>query len=886
MRPSAPTPTPLLRFVLVDDARRHPKTPQDFIGYYNGRAVVLECADAPSLVGRTFPITAHTMPSASPCYIYETQAVDASGLRLELPKTAVIRAIRPVDRLGPHELAYMCRELREPAPGEPPRRAPPSRVTSVYAEIGGGARAPTEDGAPPLTLALLGLPQRPSPADLCRLPPAVVERLKAHSDMARLPNAQMIMTYMGITSDDQWTALRALSWDQLEHACTILRTQPWTLAFRSVVRAEFGRLSPLTWDGFKRACRDFSIVIPIHVGYALKLYYAVLQDVELHKHTLFSWSTYAPHVIPMGPERGALNASVRAFLAQHAFVWLSGGPSDVTSPALFALKHHHADAVGVGKALSECIVRASRVPATLRSREDGVPEVPPLLDEEEGPQGGVTQKSVARHILGHAVTCLEGLPGTGKTVVITWLMSHFSAVLLCTLTGMMTKSLQKRNGARRESAHTIHSLVYAAERVVGGREWLARFEVLVIDEFSNTDMHLLAKLLRWLPSLVRIVFVGDHQQIRSIKEGDPLGDLGSFFGSHVLTKLLRVPAHLADLCYAPKLMAEEKHAQIRFTPGGPLSLVPKQLPEVHFSREQVELTLRPLARFIIARDRSLMAHHIVVLQHSVRDAINNVWQTLMGELGVLPRVPPPDAVKMGRHTFYVGCKITFSRNYNRPIKYTVDAVGGGKRNRSKDGPPPRVFESDPVSNGELSIIRSIEMLPDGQGIHLTISDSDDPDDAIIKRVLCSPTIEGAVQFIHIDLGYASTADKVQGKEFTHVIFWNNSNPALWCTRSRAYVAISRGKERVWVVSSREDFAQICNNVDRPRRTVLAHMLRAEGAFPSPLPPAISAGADVTDPSTLVRMTPGKACVPTLEEAVAVATRVAEEEGRKRLAVSE
>jgi len=164
---------------------------------------------------------------------------------------------------------------------------------------------------------------------------------------------------------------------------------------------------------------------------------------------------------------------------------------------------------------------------------------------------------------------------------------------------------------------------------------------------------------------------------------------------------------------------------------------------------------------------------------------------------------------MGQHEFCVGCKITFNKNYNTAYAYTIHED--------------HTVTCNPVANGELGVILSIEQFADG--FCLKITDNDwDPAEAIVKTVICSRKIKNAIDYNHIDLGYATTSTKVQGKEFESVVFWNNTNPWHVWTLAHAFVAISRGKERVWLVSSQHDFDTICRNVDHYRRTVFSRGL--------------------------------------------------------------
>lgn len=123
--------------------------------------------------------------------------------------------------------------------------------------------------------------------------------------------------------------------------------------------------------------------------------------------------------------------------------------------------------------------------------------------------------------------------------------------------------------------------------------------------------------------------------------------------------------------------------------------------------------------------------------------------------------------------------------------------------------------------------------------------------------------------LQIDLGFATTTTKVQGSEFKKVIFWNNTNPTDYWTRSHGYVAVSRGKEKVWVMGTRDDFNKLCINRDKHRRTVFRELLIRQGAFfKADIKFKSVCPEGIRDPSTLVLMPKDEICCPTLEQAQA------------------
>ena len=166
-----------------------------------------------------------------------------------------------------------------------------------------------------------------------------------------------------------------------------------------------------------------------------------------------------------------------------------------------------------------------------------------------------------------------------------------------------------------------------------------------------------------------------------------------------------------------------------------------------------------------------------------------------------------------------------------------------------------------ITGGPRAIIVAIRRIE--RGLYMTIVDSDDANEATRKTVILSSTIPNAVSLMHIDLGYATTAMAVQGKEFPRVAFWNNTKPGAHWTRSSAYVAISRGKEQSIVIGSRRDFETICMNKDPHRRTVLREVFIDSFAEITKAK-AIPALSGIRDVSTLTVAGTSEPCVKTLK----------------------
>ena len=153
------------------------------------------------------------------------------------------------------------------------------------------------------------------------------------------------------------------------------------------------------------------------------------------------------------------------------------------------------------------------------------------------------------------VSILTGLPGTGKTTclvaVVTILKDMGVPFLLCAPTGIAAKNLGVRTGADASTIHrafsakgfsdskresTYSGVTGNSDGDIGGSEQDDEWgygapdnyypaEVVVVDEASMLDQHLIYRLLSCTSPECRLVIVGDAAQLPSVGPGNVLRDL-------------------------------------------------------------------------------------------------------------------------------------------------------------------------------------------------------------------------------------------------------------------------------------------------------------------------------------------------------------------------
>ena len=123
---------------------------------------------------------------------------------------------------------------------------------------------------------------------------------------------------------------------------------------------------------------------------------------------------------------------------------------------------------------------------------------------------------------------LTGGPGTGKTTVtrgiIELLSSMGMSILLAAPTGKAAKRMSELTG---RNAFTIHRLLGYNPATGCAHNELNPFieDVLIVDEASMINLQLMDTLIRAIPNRMKLIIIGDIDQLPCIGSGNVLGDV-------------------------------------------------------------------------------------------------------------------------------------------------------------------------------------------------------------------------------------------------------------------------------------------------------------------------------------------------------------------------
>ena len=169
------------------------------------------------------------------------------------------------------------------------------------------------------------------------------------------------------------------------------------------------------------------------------------------------------------------------------------------------------------------------------------------MAEELGIQYDDVQLYAIRTAAASKGMVLTGGPGTGKTTVTQGIIEVFKKfklhILLAAPTGRAAKRASESTGME---AKTIHRLLgYSGSGTFEhNEEHPLEGDVLIIDESSMIDLRLMSSLLKAVPENMRLILIGDINQLPSVGPGTVLKDIidSGVFPVVRLTKIFRQAA--------------------------------------------------------------------------------------------------------------------------------------------------------------------------------------------------------------------------------------------------------------------------------------------------------------------------------------------------------
>jgi len=408
------------------------------------------------------------------------------------------------------------------------------------------------------------------------------------------------------------------------------------------------------------------------------------------------------------------------------------------------------------------------------------------------------QKQAVIEAVNHGVLILTGGPGTGKTTTINAIIRYFETekadIFLAAPTGRAAKRMTEATGYE---ASTIHRLLELSGMVEDSSNNIhferneqnpLEADVIIIDEMSMVDIHLMYALLSAIPIGTKLIMVGDMNQLPSVGSGSVLKDIirSSCFCVVELDEIFRQAEESDIVVNAHKINA-----------GQEVTLDNDSKDFFFLKRYDADIIIR----VIIALIQDKLPKYVGVQPREIQV----LTPTRKGVLGVerlntilQQYLNPADKEKREREhgdgLFREGDKVMQIKN-NYQLEWEVrgqhDIV---------------VERGIGVFNGDMGSVVQINTFAE----MLTVEFDEGRFAEYSFRELDE-----------LELAYAVTIHKSQGSEYPAVILPLLAGPKMLMTRNLLYTAVTRARKCVTVVGNERTFLEmIYNETEKKRYTTL------------------------------------------------------------------
>lgn len=366
------------------------------------------------------------------------------------------------------------------------------------------------------------------------------------------------------------------------------------------------------------------------------------------------------------------------------------------------------------------------------------------------------------------VMVLTGGPGTGKTTTTQGIIAAYRSfglkILLAAPTGRAAKRMTEATGLE---AKTIHRLLECKppEGYQKNEDNPLDGDVLIIDECSMIDMILMNALLKAIPEGMRLILVGDIDQLPSVGAGNVLRDIidSGVFPVVRLTRIFR-QAQSSRIIMNAHAINEGKFPDISNGKNTDFFYIEKEDPE-EAVQEIVRLVKNNLPRYY-----KTPWNHIQVLTPMQKGIVGaaNLNLALQEALN-----PQGDGLRRGGYLFRTGDKVMQIRN-----------------NYEKE-----------IFNGDIGTVESVDLQERTLKVNF--------DQHIIEYK--------ASELDELVHAYATTIHKAQGSEYPIVVMPVLMNHYVMLQRNLIYTGITRAKKVLVIVGTRKALSYAVRNVTVTKR---------------------------------------------------------------------
>ncbi len=402
------------------------------------------------------------------------------------------------------------------------------------------------------------------------------------------------------------------------------------------------------------------------------------------------------------------------------------------------------------------------------------------------------QKEAIISSLENKFNIITGGPGTGKTTIIKGIVESYKQInkinddrlkdemILLAPTGRAARRIMEATNFKAQTIHKFLKWDKETDTFQINKYNKSSAKIVLIDETSMIDIFLFNSLLEGLSDNVRIILVGDANQLPSVYPGQILKDLIDSNAVPVikLNELYRQKDDSYIISLANEINCgilnedfTDKRSDYNF---------------IETTKEQIEYVISQLCKKALEKGYNYNQIQVLVPMYRGINGIDNLNNKLQEIFN--PKSKDKDEYIHNDVIFREGDKVLQTKNIN----------------------------DLEISNGDIGIIDSITKTQNG--------------------VLAVINFDGIIveftkkHFEDLKLGYAISIHKSQGSEFELVIMPMDLSFKRMLYRKLLYTGVTRAKKSLTLVGEKSAFVYATSKLDEDRYTLLSNLIKSSIKF--------------------------------------------------------
>lgn len=402
------------------------------------------------------------------------------------------------------------------------------------------------------------------------------------------------------------------------------------------------------------------------------------------------------------------------------------------------------------------------------------------------------QKEAIISSLENKFNIITGGPGTGKTTIIKGIVESYKQInkinddrlkdemILLAPTGRAARRIMEATNFKAQTIHKFLKWDKETDTFQINKYNKSGAKIVLIDETSMIDIFLFNSLLEGLSDNVRIILVGDANQLPSVYPGQILKDLIDSNAVPVikLNELYRQKDDSYIISLANEINCgilnedfTDKRSDYNF---------------IETTKEQIEYVISQLCKKALEKGYNYNQIQVLVPMYRGINGIDNLNNKLQEIFN--PKSKDKDEYIHNDVIFREGDKVLQTKNIN----------------------------DLEISNGDIGIIDSITKTQNG--------------------VLAVINFDGIIveftkkHFEDLKLGYAISIHKSQGSEFELVIMPMDLSFKRMLYRKLLYTGVTRAKKSLTLVGEKSAFVYATSKLDEDRYTLLSNLIKSSIKF--------------------------------------------------------